>query len=470
MPWRLVGALASALCCSLAFEPCALGGLAFVALVPLLLAVREARVTAAFQLGFAFGLAQALLSMPWLFSIFGPMAFALCAIYAGYHAALVAGLRFVTRAFGPSALLWAGPPLWVAVEWLRSEPLPLKFAWFTTGSAVTCDAWLLQTAAWWGSYGLSLVVVATNAAIALGIARRASRRAAAGVLAAVALSHGAGAALLGEERGELAVALIEGEGLPLGGFVEKVEAALREAPATRLVVLPEYTTFARVTPGSDALVRLGAVAKRHGVTLVFGGTRPIGSSFANTLFVLGPDGELVHTQDKSVPVPFFQDGEPAAARVPAGRYGCATCYDMDFPFVARELVANGAELLVFPTMDARHWGELQHRQHAALAPLRAVETRRWLLRCASSGITLVCDPWGRVTRGTGTLLATVAPRRDLTVYLRLGYLLPHACTICSLLLLLATSPAGAEARSRSRPFPPVPAPVSVSGSRVPPSY
>lgn len=76
-----------------------------------------------------------------------------------------------------------------------------------------------------------------------------------------------------------------------------------------------------------------------------------------------------------------------------------------------------------------------------LAPFRAVEHHRWLVRVASSGISLVVDPYGRVVKKTGiaagsVLDGEVALRQDQTLYTRYGYHLPHVCLLVTLGLVL----------------------------------
>jgi apolipoprotein N-acyltransferase len=78
----------------------------------------------------------------------------------------------------------------------------------------------------------------------------------------------------------------------------------------------------------------------------------------------------------------------------AGRVGVAICFDFDFAHTSRQLVWNGAELLVVPTYDAADWGAAQHLQHSAMTTARAVEHRRAVVRAASSGISQIVDPDG----------------------------------------------------------------------------
>ncbi len=432
-----IAALASAVAYALAFEPFGLGPVAWVALVPMLVAVHFARLDVAFACGLLFGFVQAAISIHWMVGMFGPLGIFLFAIYGTYYAIAVALIRASTKAWGPGALLWAAPSVWVAVEWIRSETWWLKFSWFTAGSSQHADLWLAQTASWWGVYGLSVLVISANAAVAWVIIDRKKWPVPAVVIVLVAALHGVGASMMDREEGDLPVAMIEGETSHPPDFEAKIDEAMARAPRTQVIVLPEYSTGARVTAESDPFTRYSAAAKRYGVTIVFGGTRDAGPTFENTLFVIGRDGALAGTQVKSVPLPFFRDGLPAKERRPVEGLGCATCYDMDFPFVARDLAANGAELFVFPTMDASDWGRIQHRQHAELAALRAIEHRRWLIRCASSGVSLTVDPWGRVTEGKEIVFASVKRRAGRTFYSRAGFWLPRLCAIAMLVIVAA---------------------------------
>jgi len=434
-----------------AFEPYGQPALAWVALALPLTAIAVADLRGAFVAGFFFGITQAALSIHWMWGLFGAMSLSLFVIYAAYSAIAFSFAQAVVERFGRHALMWGVPAVFVSVEWLRSEGWWLKFAFFTAGSSQHSNVWLLQTASWWGVYGLSAIVIAANGAIAYVAITRKWRVAVIAALAVAAL-HGAGRIVLSLQPSKdgpgLEVASIEGSFLWTGAFEKRVDEAMALAPGTQLVVLPEFASNEELSEGHEDMKAMVAVARKHGVTLVFGGKEKQGDDFRNTLFVLGPDGRLLGRQAKSVPVPFFRDGLPAIDRAPvatpAGLLGCATCYDMDFPFVARELVNEGAELLVFPTMEVA--GAAQKRQHLELAALRAVEHRRWIVRCASSGISCLVDPCGRVTVGGGVMCARVERRTGKTLYTRVGYGFPHVCVIVAVALILI-----AAKRSRRPP-------------------
>jgi apolipoprotein N-acyltransferase len=78
---------------------------------------------------------------------------------------------------------------------------------------------------------------------------------------------------------------------------------------------------------------------------------------------------------------------------------------------------------------------------------RAIETRRYLVRASTSGPSAVIDPWGRVQEKTaiwarGTAAGAVAPRRELSLYVRVGD---------ALHVMHARRARGARARRRPRP-------------------
>src|SRR5262249_40755296 len=77
-------------------------------------------------------------------------------------------------------------------------------------------------------------------------------------------------------------------------------------PAADLYVLSEYTLDGPVPD------RIKAWCRAHQRYLVVGGKDPAPkSNFYDTAFVVGPNGDIVFRQVKSVPIQFFKDGLPA---------------------------------------------------------------------------------------------------------------------------------------------------------------
>jgi apolipoprotein N-acyltransferase len=103
-----------------------------------------------------------------------------------------------------------------------------------------------------------------------------------------------------------------------------------------------------------------------------------------------------------------------------------------YPQIPRQQVRNGANVLVTITNDAWYDGTAALRQHLYIARLRAIEGDRYLLRAATTGITALIDPTGRIVSeigegGEGILVGGFAPRQSLTPYVRFGDWFAMAC-------------------------------------------
>jgi len=117
------------------------------------------------------------------------------------------------------------------------------------------------------------------------------------------------------------------------------------------------------------------------------------------------------------------------------------CYESVFPQVARNMVAQGAEVLVNISNDAWFGVGSGAEQHFAMGTMRAIETRRYLLRAGNDGITAVIDPLGRTTEriprfAASGLLGEYALSSFLTPYVLYGDWLVVVLAIYSAALLL----------------------------------
>ena len=101
------------------------------------------------------------------------------------------------------------------------------------------------------------------------------------------------------------------------------------------------------------------------------------------------------------------------------------CYDDINPLNARETVGAGAEVLTVQVNAADYNNPIALRQHCMLALLRSVENRRFFIRCASTGLTCVISPSGKIlsecpVQKEGVVSGIVYPNSDKTIYTRLG--------------------------------------------------
>ena len=82
------------------------------------------------------------------------------------------------------------------------------------------------------------------------------------------------------------------------------------------------------------------------------------------------------------------------------KFNTVICYESIYPDFFARFVNKGAEFSVIITNDGwwgKLWGTYQHNQFAAL---RAIENRRWIVRCANTGISCTIDPLGNIHNQT----------------------------------------------------------------------
>ncbi|MGC2032432.1 MAG: carbon-nitrogen hydrolase family protein [Steroidobacteraceae bacterium] len=138
--------------------------------------------------------------------------------------------------------------------------------------------------------------------------------------------------------------------------------------------------------------------------------------------------------------------ELVIADTPVGRLGLSVCYDMRFPELYRELVAQGAEWLAMPAAftvptGRAHW--------ETLLRARAIENLCYVVAPAQSGThssgretygdSLIVDYWGqvlsRLAKGTGVITADIDLAKEAETRARFPALtnrqlgLPSAATV-----------------------------------------
>ncbi len=348
----------------------------------------------AFYTTVAVGYAAYAPHVTFLWTIFGAAALVLWGILAVWLGVFVLLARSVRLRWGVGALVLLAPWLWLGTEYFRSELYYLRFSWLSVGYAFAAMPGVI------GSTGLGVYGTGFGLMGLAGLAAWLSRGRAVVVLLAGATLL-AGLEKLPERRdvsgGDrlLKVAGVQLEFPSVREVTVALDELVRRHPETELIVLSEYTVLG---PIPDELM---AWCQREERYVVVGGQDPIDAKrYYNTAFVIGPSGEVVFRQVKSVPIQFFQDGEPAVTRAawesPWGRLGIAVCYDLSYRRVMDELVVAGAEGLIIPVMDVAEWGLRQRELHGRVGPVRAAEYGLPIFRLCSSGISQVMDGQGRV--------------------------------------------------------------------------
>src|SRR6201999_2185013 len=113
--------------------------------------------------------------------------------------------------------------------------------------------------------------------------------------------------------------------------------------------------------------------------------------------------------------------------------GPLICYEDIFPQLARASARAGSDLLVVASNGAWYGEGGASYQHAAHSVLRAVETRRPVLRCGNAGWSGWIDEFGNVrdvlTNTEGSIYfrgsKTIAVTRDARWIKRLSFYVQH---------------------------------------------
>jgi apolipoprotein N-acyltransferase len=490
--------------------PLALGSLAFLALVPLLLAVRGVGPWRALVLGWLAGtiacngltsasIHAALLRAGhpgWLAAAEGLVIPQLCgALYFAAFAAYAAALE--RRRPGTAWRIVLLPAAWVACEFARSR-IGNGMPWVLLAHAEIGRPWLLQVADVAGAYGVSFVVAMVNVLVAMLLERPAAgwprlRRPLAGaaaVLAAVVVYGRVELARWREPAGRsLRVALVQGDvpeewrtdlrRLPavLARYRDLVAEAARERP--ELVVLPENAAGVSPSANPQVLTQIAAPLAGSDALLLLGAPRAVSlgpgrAAVRNSAFLVDAAGTLRTTYDKMHLVPFGETSTwllPAALQrrlglpddysagdaatlfdVDGARAGVLICWEGIYAGAARALARAGATLLVNLSNDDWFGGHAAAEQHFRATLLRAVETRRPLLRATNSGVTALVDPRGVVVAAgprdaIAVVSGTVTALSTSTLYTRIGDVFAWACLVAALgALLVPPGPRGWRSR------------------------
>ena len=113
---------------------------------------------------------------------------------------------------------------------------------------------------------------------------------------------------------------------------------------------------------------------------------PFGSSLLKWFPYLDQLGREVPGRDPSV--------------IPVGPLEVAPliCWESAFSDVVHDQIARGASVLAIATDDGWFGKSAGPYQHAQIAQIRAIESGRWVLRAAATGISGIIAPDGRWTQ------------------------------------------------------------------------
>ncbi|WP_437616328.1 apolipoprotein N-acyltransferase [Sorangium sp. So ce834] len=492
--------------------------ISFFGLVPLIVALRGQTPGRAALLGWIAGFVMTMTGFYWLLEmlrVFSGFPTILCALFMAILCAYQAGrIALCGWLYGRAeARGWPGAVAF-ALAFVTSELVyPLLFPWYY-GASVHNAPVMGQVADLGGPYLVGLVLVAANLAIAELVSFRLDRAPRAGggagpqpgrplrrAVVAVGVAAPALAAVYGVIR------------------IRAVDAAAAAAEPIKIgIVQPNLALFDRRNALKIHVDRTRALAKqgaglvvwseagvpqafressykndvqrsltsRLGVPTVVGTVihrlpadrNERGVSF-NTALMAGDEGEILGRYDKQYllafgeylplgeAVPYLYTLSPNSGRFSPGtslaplewdghRLAAMICYEDILPHFVNKLVAAGdPDLLVNLTNDAWFGNTTEPWIHLALAKMRSIEHRRYLVRATNSGVSAIVDPVGRVVAHSDTfkeqsLLGEARFMRAQTVYGTVQDIPWYVAAAVSAAMALFTRPERWRLRSAAR--------------------
>jgi apolipoprotein N-acyltransferase len=458
---------------------------AWIALVPLFIALQDKRPLFAFGISYLVGFISFLGLIYWLAYVSIPGVFLLClylAAYFGVFGLLASRCLSQDSALNPYLIFFA-PSLWVSLEWLRGH-LFTGFGWALLGYSQYRALYTIQIADITGVYGVSFLIVMTNVAIWQLLRQGRCWRQFSWALLLIALTLLYGHFRLTHLRGGpgLKIGLIQGN-VPqeqkwdqtykeaiLNKYINLTKMAFTQRPD--LIIWPETAVPAYLDSQPSIRNRLLNLARDIDLPLLAGAPiSRLGQNY-NSALLISAQGKVARIYDKLRLVPFgeyipkpfsflrsliqigdftpgreytiFDLNRGQTSNSSAVKFAVLICFEDIFPELSREFVKRGAQFLVNITNDAWFRESSNPFQHLQASVFRAVENRLNVVRCANTGVSGFIEPSGKVldliSRGpdkdifiSGTLTREIKLAPSGSFYSRFGDIfVAVACAIAIL--------------------------------------
>lgn len=486
--------LLSAILLGAAFPPSPLGFLAYVSLVPLMIALENKSPGAAFGIGYLFGLVSNVLLLFWVGWATVGGTIAALVLLCLYTAFLCWFYSLVQRRWRATAVL-IFPFLWVAMEYTRSLT-EMSFPWLNLSYTQTYYLKLIQYASLWGNYAVSFWVLLLNLLIYLVVRRRAGWKAATipfAILMILPYIYGTRVMSGGMEADQIKIALLQGNMEPevkwnenlldynIQTYIDMSKEAARES--VDFIIWPETAAPCNLAAEKFYLEKVQRTCDELNVPLLVGTNdyqvQPGGNiEYYNSAFLFKPHGGYPTVYNKIHLVPFseklpydeylgitkriqlgqsdFSNGDELTIfEIPKGRFAVLICFESVYPALVRDFVNRGVNFLVNITNDG--WFGKTHGpfQHARIAVFRAIENRMAIARCANTGISMFVDPYGRVKKPTRIFVRNIVidqiplKRPDGAGWHRETFYAKHGDWFGSACLLIAFAAIGAAVIRKS---------------------
>lgn len=352
---------------------------------------------------------------------------------------------------------------WVGFEMVRATFIPLIATSAFIGYTQASQAWLIQPVSVFSVYGLNIVIMVVNYAIAQGVITWFDNRWQ--QVDAVPVSAGLSSKWI-------AIAGVIGS-LWIGLSVIMLNMADKNAPTVKVAALRSgFSQPAFLDDGDTSDVRFETIGKQardaadQGAKILYTSEMMFnfnpqeeyaedfrtlaretdayifisyavvkeGQEFRNEAVLLTPAGEFLDVYAKNHVPP----GEPASPVIglfpvydtPHGRLATFICHDGNYTDISRKLVLKGAQIVAAPYREFTGFGE----QLWTNVTFRAVENNTSMIITGASTVAAIIDPYGRQLQldvdpsgSSVTLVGDVSLGSGPTFYSRSGDVLGWIC-------------------------------------------
>ncbi|MEA2077301.1 MAG: apolipoprotein N-acyltransferase [Candidatus Marinimicrobia bacterium] len=434
--------LLSAILLELAFAPFNQFYTAFFALLPFLYVLEKTKN--GFLTGIIWGIFYCIISIHWLalntgtFPWLAILSMLLASVFLALNYGVIGMLfKMIQRKYPIMAFLFL-PFIWTGVEFLRSFGT-FGFPWLSIGHSQAYNTIYAQIADIGGVYTITFLLLLTNLFLYFLI-KAYSRRRLMALILILLFPFIYGAIMLNSD-------LNSGKELNFRIVQPNIPAKEKWIPSNRLPIINKLDSLSRIDNGfePDVIVwpetaipyylrssiyythLLNQCSKDMNSTLITGALDYYYKDennwhmSTNTVFVFEPENYTFNpaVYDKLHLVAFgeFTPGgslfswlnnmeygqsdfthrnfrEPLKMTADSIAFTPMVCYDSVFPHTVRSFANKGSQYNILITNDIWFGRSIGPHQHAAIAIIRAIETRRPLIRSANAGISLFIDEKG----------------------------------------------------------------------------
>lgn len=465
---EILPCLLSALLLILSFPKYNLEFLSWFAFIPLFFAIKDVSCKTAFLISYFCGIVFFLGTIYWLawVTMLGYILVSFyLALYFGIFGLLVTRqeLRVTKRNF---SLIFV-PSIWVLLEYLRSVLLT-GFPWNLLSHSQYLNLPVIQIADVTGAYGVSFFIMTVNVGIYKFITERKKAYLIIPLIFIFSVTY------YGYFRltqpiwpAEVKICVIQGnisqeekwdehfQNQILDVYVKLTKKASLENPD--IIIWPETSIPGDLEGESYLFKEVTGLAKDIKIPLLVGTIRRSQDDYMDRFFnnatFIDTAGSVAKSYSKVHLVPFGEYvplgdalswirnyiliGNFIAAKdytifeIKKYKFATLICFEDIFANLVRRFVKNGAGFLVNITNDAWFGNTNEPYQHAQASVLRAVETRRPVVRCANTGLSCFINIKGKITETVknkdgkeifieGFKTASIATNQTQSIYLRYG--------------------------------------------------